>query len=784
MSRKLLFAALTILCALVLSACGPCKHERTYVWHEKQPTCESEGYTGDIVCEDCGETVQKGESIPPAGHTPSDVLRHQVNPTCTEEGYSGDPVCSVCGKTLITGEAVPPLGHQYGEAENARPASCIAPGYSGDRTCTVCGAFEQGEVLPVADHRMENGACAVCGWRTPGLYADGQLEITWEDFTAMGYAAVRDHALTEVSGDLQGKMLVIGEDVTAFEAGEGCGKAGLAELWLPRSISDIDWPDQFGGWDTPSAPGRLAVFSPVPVIPDNYFPGTEIVIPDGSETIRVTIRNVGVEENGFQKTTLYGEKLPDAAEGEEYFLSLYYVCSEAEEKASHLKWSGEGTHYYSGSSHYVMPDEIHAASEKPGYESRCLIWRKPETPEGAADASARKAEPDEADGDFEGRTYRIGCSEREKGEDGKNRNVRTEYEIVFHDIRIGDNGVNVFVSGPRIVWADWETGENRIWLCAEADGKKVSADSRSGGFEGECVFYFNTLTELPDAVYLESRSILDERIRIWKKKTGNNYVPGGIRQERGYGWASAASISEQYGTGQKDGILTYTPSNPCPMNAYMAVGDNSEIGVDGQDIFRTDVRGISNMTGYLKDWMDAIEEQSGRAIRFVSDPDDAELLFIAELDYPFHGNYQGGGFTSKGYSCRLWLAAVRLTDPPNLRTLTLIRNPKASVNIRKSEKFWELPPEIAGTPELESFVNNILSWYGFRAEGEPEGDGADAIRRALTDRGLLAGASGSGFDSDAEAAVRKLQKEYGLEETGEVDEKTLIAVYYGREALE
>ena len=46
-------------------------------------------------------------------------------PTCTAEGYTGDKVCRDCGEVLEKGESIPMLAHSYK-----------------DGTCTVCGAVD------------------------------------------------------------------------------------------------------------------------------------------------------------------------------------------------------------------------------------------------------------------------------------------------------------------------------------------------------------------------------------------------------------------------------------------------------------------------------------------------------------------------------------------------------------------------------------------------------------------------------------------------------------------
>ncbi len=43
---------------------APCQHTETELKDAKEPTESEEGYTGDLVCKACGETVEKGETVP------------------------------------------------------------------------------------------------------------------------------------------------------------------------------------------------------------------------------------------------------------------------------------------------------------------------------------------------------------------------------------------------------------------------------------------------------------------------------------------------------------------------------------------------------------------------------------------------------------------------------------------------------------------------------------------------------------------------------------------------
>ena len=84
----------------------------------KDPTCTAQGNIAYWKCKDCGLYFEDREAtqvlwptstiINPMGH--STEIVNAKEPTATEPGYTGDEVCRVCGETVKKGEAIPPLG--------------------------------------------------------------------------------------------------------------------------------------------------------------------------------------------------------------------------------------------------------------------------------------------------------------------------------------------------------------------------------------------------------------------------------------------------------------------------------------------------------------------------------------------------------------------------------------------------------------------------------------------------------------------------------------------------
>lgn len=74
-----------------------CEHENTEVLNAADAGCETDGYTGDVYCSDCGLLLESGEIIEATGHTSTTTVIKQA--TMTSNG-SETVTCDVCGETI------------------------------------------------------------------------------------------------------------------------------------------------------------------------------------------------------------------------------------------------------------------------------------------------------------------------------------------------------------------------------------------------------------------------------------------------------------------------------------------------------------------------------------------------------------------------------------------------------------------------------------------------------------------------------------------------------------
>lgn len=120
----------------------------------KNASCKSEGYTGDIYCQDCGALLEDGKIISKTEHT-WDAGEITKTATCTTAGVKTF-TCTSCGTTRT--EVIAATGHGTTEIRNEKTASCSSEGYTGDLYCTVCGQkISSGSVIAKTGHSWDNG---------------------------------------------------------------------------------------------------------------------------------------------------------------------------------------------------------------------------------------------------------------------------------------------------------------------------------------------------------------------------------------------------------------------------------------------------------------------------------------------------------------------------------------------------------------------------------------------------------------------------------------------------
>ena len=133
-----------------------CAHTNTQLQGAYDATCTTNGYTGDLVCLDCGAIVTPGTTIL-QGHDYVEISRTQ--PTCTTAG-SIHYACSRCDSTKDV--AIEALGHNYQQTAH-QDATCTVDGYT-TYTCANCGDSYTDTINAIGhNYDPETGICANCG---------------------------------------------------------------------------------------------------------------------------------------------------------------------------------------------------------------------------------------------------------------------------------------------------------------------------------------------------------------------------------------------------------------------------------------------------------------------------------------------------------------------------------------------------------------------------------------------------------------------------------------------
>lgn len=278
----------------------------------------------------------------------------------------------------------------------------------------------------------------------------------------------------------------------------------------------------------------------------------------------------------------------------------------------------------------------------------------------------------------------------------------------------------------------------------------------------------------------------------------SGYLPGLTRDlGTGVGFLRAETLAENLGIEMTNGIPLYTPANGQPLNVYMAADPDCEIGIDGDGIYKVSEKGFTPtfvgidalqgmvpsgkmMTDYMGEWRDDIEAESGNIIEFVNDPNLADVLIMVKMTYPLHGMYSigWGSPNIEGYACKVQMTAYKLSNPDQQISISRANTPADEERISSSSKFWKYPPEFEDTEELTNLVDTILGWYGAGAQEGSNGEGVRAAQQSLIDRHFLEGSADGSFGPATAEAVRKLQEYSGLEQTGIIDDQTLLAIYF------
>ena len=220
----------------------------------KEVSCKSEGYTGDVYCQDCGKLIEEGKILPKTEHTwnAGEITQAAI---CTGEGIKTF-TCISCG--TIRTEVIPATGHGITEIRNVKEATYTEEGYTGDTYCTVCGQkIGFGSIIAKLEQQKLTSGKIIKDKTTNGVYkvqGDGlSVEFTKP---VSKKASVKIPDTIQVNGivckvtgiaanafknNTSLKTVTIGKNVTVIGANTFYGCKNLSKVYGGSRITNIGY---------------------------------------------------------------------------------------------------------------------------------------------------------------------------------------------------------------------------------------------------------------------------------------------------------------------------------------------------------------------------------------------------------------------------------------------------------------------------------------------------------------------------------------------------------------
>lgn len=144
------------ICQMETIAIDPDNHVHTQIFDRKEPTCLTEGSTGDVYCLDCKQIIKQSKVIAPLPHV-WDEGKLLKTATCHETGMMLHTCTSGCGTVWEKETPVDPDRHGNLRVVGAKDATDTEDGYTGDTYCDDCKRIViMGSVIPAGGKPSQN----------------------------------------------------------------------------------------------------------------------------------------------------------------------------------------------------------------------------------------------------------------------------------------------------------------------------------------------------------------------------------------------------------------------------------------------------------------------------------------------------------------------------------------------------------------------------------------------------------------------------------------------------
>ena len=182
-------------------------------------TCEENGWTEEVVCSDCGETLVASETIPALGHVEV-VTKEAKDATYYTDGWTEEVTCSRCGNVITESETIAML---------TDPVTFVWTGAAGDGNWKNAGNWKVGDEVAVycpGQRTKDDGSgvysdCVVINDETTFNIPEGESVRCWcmtlnADVTFTGGGSLenskyKNKARLNIAGD--GKLILSGFNI-------------------------------------------------------------------------------------------------------------------------------------------------------------------------------------------------------------------------------------------------------------------------------------------------------------------------------------------------------------------------------------------------------------------------------------------------------------------------------------------------------------------------------------------------------------------------------------------
>lgn len=158
-----------------------CRHEHTHLLYQADPTCEDEGYSGDLYCNDCNVLLEKGDIIP-CHYLTKEFIKTVVPSGC---GKSGHTVyrCTECSSIF---EADYTYKDHSKQLISVVEPTCEGQSYS-EYYCSDCNTTFKENIINALGHNYVNGVCSNCGEEPEILELDTYYDTVISESTKIVY---------------------------------------------------------------------------------------------------------------------------------------------------------------------------------------------------------------------------------------------------------------------------------------------------------------------------------------------------------------------------------------------------------------------------------------------------------------------------------------------------------------------------------------------------------------------------------------------------------------------